>query len=165
MSKPMEWQAVWDGKPYAFSLERRFGKPMLLTVNGTQTIEIPMKPSFWNFEAPVEIDGKQARLVLITGFTKSRADLVVNGRYLSTGAEYRPMPKWVWAFLVPLAPLVVAGGALGAMIGVLGFWFCTSVAKGRRGVALRVLSCLGIAALAWVAFFIVAGIFQGLIQG
>lgn len=152
--KPIRWQAVWDGEPYAFSLTRRFGEHMLLRVNDEQSIEIPVKffGSYTDYDTPIEINGKPAHFVL-GGLFNNRPDIVAEGRYLSTGAPYRPVPRWAWVFLVPLVPMMFLG-ALGVPACFLGLWFCTRAARIRGTTALRVLACLGVAALTWAVYLL-----------
>ena len=162
--KQKTWQAVLDNVSHTFTLDIA-RKGYTLSVDGETRLSAPTK---WRsllagYDLPFELNGRNLRLIISPD--NKNVDIVADGRYLSNGKAYFPLPKWSWAFLFPIIPIALMGGALGALCGVLGFSFCIRVAKTSMNVALRVILCLAITALAWVAYFALALIFAGLVSG
>jgi hypothetical protein len=68
-----------------------------------------------------------------------------------------PLPAWVWVFVVACAaiPVVSLGGAVPAVLGVLGAGGCVSTAK-AKGLPLvaRLGICLAITVACWIGFIV-----------
>ena len=126
-----------------------------LTVDGTETT-LPRKAmrNFTGTDYPVLIGGRECQL-RIAG---SKADIAVDGYFSDSGKPYTPLGKvpwwgWVFAVLCFMVPIVSRGGALPVLIGLLGAMGCTKVSVSPDlSVPFRVLCCLGITVLVWIAF-------------
>ncbi|MBO5200517.1 MAG: hypothetical protein J6B93_04470, partial [Clostridia bacterium] len=94
--------------------------------------EIKLSRNFLNeftgIDQPIDIGGKICRFILIGRF----ADVVVDGKYLSSGLDYKPLkniPWWTWVFvaLCALMPVVALGGAFPVAIAILGSIWCVRI--------------------------------------
>ena len=130
-----------------------------MSVDGTVALKTPKKwlASMVGYDLPLNLDGRDMRLVIPLAY--KNADIAVDGRYLSNGKKYVPLPKWIWAFLFPIGLLVVTGGFIGAFTGILGFFVCQKAAKSSLNTLFRVLICIGIMVLAWILYAAIVVVF------
>ena len=137
-----------------------------LTVDGESSVIQPkLKPALLGLtEQPLTVGGRDCQLVIIG----RKADLAVDGVYLTSGQPYVPyqsLPGWAWIFLVLCILMCLTGGALPMGIGLGSAIWCgrTSVSP-HLSTAMKVLTCVGITVLAWIALFttalVVALLFQ-----
>jgi hypothetical protein len=160
MAKQTVWQAKLDGADHAFALDVSRGPKSVYTlrVDGEIRLSFPAK---WSsifsdgYDVPFSLNGRDARLVVLMN---GKADIVVDGRRLSNGKPYVPMPGWAWVFGVQVIILGVMGGALGALCGLAGFSVCVRVSRTSLHAALRVLLGVVISILAWAVYFVVGGL-------
>jgi len=150
--KITQWECQIDGRGYAFSHEKVKGKHVL-TSNG---VPIEIKGGFLSmilgFDETFMLDGKETRLVI----EKNVPDVVADGVYTQSGKVYTQRPGWVlvFAILCLLIPIVSLGGAIPAVLGILGIAFCVSVSKSSMSVSARVIVCILITLAAWVLWFL-----------
>lgn len=152
MKAPTEWQSNINGQIYNFSHSIVLGKHNL-TINGvSNTIKGSFFSSILGFDEPINFDGIEARLVV----ERKKPDIVVNGVYLQSQKPYIPRPKWsiVFVILCILIPIISLGGALPAVIGVVGALACVQISKTSLPVAARIALCILITAAAWVLWFV-----------
>jgi hypothetical protein len=155
------WQAKVNDTERAFTLDIiPSGKEagFTLSVDGAAALRAPKKwlASLTGYDLPFKLDGKDMRLVIPPN--GKNADVAADGLYLSSGKKYVPLPKWIWAFLFPILVLVITGGAIGALCGLAGFSVCQKASKSSLNTPLRVAVCIGIMALAFALYFVVAGV-------
>ena len=94
-------------------------------------------------EIPFSVDSAEYRFVIYPG----KADIVYDGRWLSTGEPYTPPQKpsafaLVFAFLCFACPAISLGGALPAAVGAAGFMLCLAVIRSRLKNIFKVLLSL-----------------------
>ena len=160
--KEQQKEMLLDGQVRTFRLN--FGKPYVLTVDGEVSLEARSKwysSLIGGDDFPFSHYGHELRLTTDgTDF-----DVVKDGVYLGSGKKYVPAPKWIWAFIIALVPLVFVGGAIGAIFGLVGAAICAKVAKSAINTVLRVLLCLLITGLSWVGYLVIGTLVAGLIMG
>jgi len=163
------WQAKVNNAERTFTLDViPAGKEsgLTLSADGAVLLKAPRKwlPALFgiDYDLPFNLDGQELRLIVSPNYKK--ADIVSDGRYLSNGKKYAPLPKWIWAFLIPILPLIFLGGAFGALSGILGFVFCQKAAKSSLKTPIRVIICIGIMALAFALYFGIAVVLQMVIK-
>jgi hypothetical protein len=83
---------------------------------------------------------------------------------LTSGKKYVPLPKWIWAFLVPIFFLIISGGFIGAVFGLLGFSVCQKVARSSLNTVIRIIICIGVMFVAWLLYFILSLLLQGILK-
>lgn len=123
-----------------------------LMINGK---EVALKKSpfqaFVGLDQPINIAGKECRFVLIG----NKADIAIDGTYIDSNKAYVPlksMPWWAWIFIISCiaVPIVSLGGALPVVIALLCSIWCVRVSVSPNiKTTIKLLCCLGIAALAW----------------
>lgn len=154
-----QWNLTVAGLPYAVTFKSSIwsGKKRLI-VNGQETIiKNKFAYDYVGMDVPVEIGGKECRLVMAGG----DADLAVDGVFISSGEPYEPlakMPKWNWIFIVACVAIfaVSGGGALPVLCAMLGAMFCTRVACSKKPLGAKIISCIGITGAAWLIWFVAA---------
>jgi len=151
VGKVKEWESTINGKEYKFSCKKTFGGQEF-TVNGeTQKVKPGIKSRFIDFDEPVQFDGIQARL-FIEG---DEPDLVIDGKLVNRGEPYYPAPGWVLVFcalIVPI-PIVALGGIIPMLIAMGGIALCVFFAKASMPTIAKLIACIVITIVAWVAFF------------
>jgi hypothetical protein len=154
-SRQNTWQEIVDGVSRTFTVDIK-KQAFNLSVDGTACLNGSFKylGTLTGHDFPFALDGQDLRLTISPNLKEM--DIVKDGVYLSSGKAYVPFPKWAWLFVVPLLPLVYVGGALGALIGIVGLSMCAKASKASMGIIVRVLLCLGSTAAAWAVYFIVA---------
>ena len=115
---------------------------------GGNKIEIPrgvkvLRETGGVVEIPFSVDSAEYRFVIYPG----KADIVYDGRWLSTGKPYTPPQKpsafaLVFAFLCFACPVISLGGALPAAVGAAGFLLCLAVIRSRLKNIFKVLLSL-----------------------
>lgn len=129
-----------------------------ITIDGNEEIVRPQGTQnlLGLIDHPLTVGGKECRLVAVG----TKADLVVDGQYLTGKRPYVPyqkLPKWAWVFIGLCLLICVNGGAISFAIG-----FFSAMQCGRTAVSpyaetkTKVLSCIGITVAAWVAIFILS---------
>jgi hypothetical protein len=97
-----------------------------------------------------------------TGFS-FKYDCTIDNRSVETGQEVLPplpLPGWAWIFIIAcgIIPILTLGGAIPAVIGVGGAFFCASVAKdSSKETGTRVAICSGITILCWIIVLVLLG--------
>jgi hypothetical protein len=80
------------------------------------------------------------------------------------GSAADPVPKWTWPFMIACGaiPVISLGGAIPAVIAVLGVAGIVPVSRATRwSVAMRALACALIVVMCWGAFGLMIMGFQG----
>lgn len=160
MANNRQWRANIDGAAYdiAFKPGVWTGKHKLI-ING-ETVDLPKKAfaGYTGMDIPVQIGPKEGRFVLV----ENKADIALDGVFLGSGKPYAPLapiPKWAWIFVALCAaiPVVTMGGAVSAVLGLLGVVFCLRVARSQSmKTGVKALACAGITILTWGTFFLLA---------
>ena len=102
-----------------------------------------------------KVNEKEVRLV----FKGNKADLAVDGYYIDSKKEYIPlmeMPNWVWIFIIGCMaiPFYTFGGAVPAVIGIVGAILCAKVSvQLSMGTPLKAFLSLLITGLSWFILF------------
>jgi len=152
MAKITEWESQYNGQTYTFSHEKVKGK-RILKVNGEAT---EIKPGFWSFllslDEPFTFEGKEARFVEIGG----EFDIAVDGILLKSGKPYVKQPKWIVAFFVPLIPLFINSGVVGAIGAIVGAAALQAVGRKLLPVLIKVLISIGIVVATWIVVIVIA---------
>lgn len=150
------WKISINGENHevVFTPNQWSGKYKLM-IDG-KDIELKISPfqAFFGTDQPINIAGKECRLVLIG----NKADIAVDGTYIDSNRQYVPlkgMPWWTWIFIVACIaiPIVSLGGALPVIFALFGSVYCVRVSVSpNMNTAKKILCCFGIAALAWALF-------------
>jgi len=162
-----KWQESLGGVPHIFELYRTsLGKKGCLDLYIDGVVALSVQPrwteSFSGADYPFTFNGYEMRLIIAGA--NGNAELVVDGHNLSTGKPYKPQPKWVWIFAVQVFVLGYMGGILGALCGIGGALIGYKVARSNMNTVVRLLICLVIIALSWLAYLIFAVAFAGLMN-
>jgi hypothetical protein len=128
-------KVMLDGKP----VEGKKGRHQLLDSQGN-TVELRLKPNFFDAVPKVEIAGKAIEL-----------------------APPLPWHAYVWSGL-PLL-LVVAGGAIGGACGAVAYFANIRFFRSKEGAAAKFVITGLISVAAMVVYFVVAGAFYFLLGG
>jgi len=154
MANMTQWQSQIDGRHYYFSHERKGGRHTLVVNGMPMEVKASFMSSILGFDEHIQLDGRDARLVL----EKNQPDIVVDNVHLRSGKPYVKRPAWVIAFaiLCILIPIVSLGGALSALIGFGGAAACVAISKSLLPTPARVVLCTVVTIAAWIAFFILA---------
>jgi hypothetical protein len=165
MAKQTVWQAKLDGTDHSFALDVSRGPKSVYTLRVDEEIRLSF-PAKWSsffsggYDVAFTLNGRDVRLVVLMN---GKADIVADGRRLSDGKPYVPMPGWSWIFGIQVIILGIMGGALGVLCGLAGFSACVRVARTALHTVLRVLLCVIFSALAWVVYIVIGFIVIGLI--
>jgi len=164
MAKQSTWQVKLDGEMHTCTLKYGMKTGYTLNVDGVDLFSA--RPNWIAMlsgsEFPFEFNGR--KLLLVISPNSNKGDIVADGCYLSTGKPYIPLPKWAWIFIFPLFPLVITGGAIGAMCGILGFGICAKLVRNSSNTKIQILLCVIMVVLTWVAYFIIASLFMALLK-
>jgi len=152
MKKPTEWSSEIDGKSYAFSHQIIKGKHTLAVNGVSNTIKAGFVSSVIGFDEKFDLEGKEARLVMV----KNEPDIVVDDVFLRSGKNYVQRPAWAMVFIVAciLIPIISLGGALPIVLGFGGAGACVAVSKTSLTNIVRIILCIAITILAWVLWFL-----------
>lgn len=151
MKNQEQWQSTINDKNYEFSYKKNKGNHEI-SVNGTM---VSLKAGLWSsllgFDENFTFDGTEARLIV----DGKGPDVAVNGAYLQSGKKYIERPAWVMIFVILciLIPVLSLGGALPVLLGLGGAAICVGASKADLPMAVRILLCIAITALAWGALF------------
>lgn len=156
MIKTKQWSVNIDGANYqiTFTPNQWSGKHKL-EVNGKQ-VELQKSPfqTFTGMDRPLKLGNKECRFVIIGNMV----DIAVDGAYIESKKPYVPLksiPWWSWIFVFACIaiPIVALGGALPVVIAMFGAIYCVRVSVSPyTKTSKKVLSCIGITALAWGVF-------------
>ncbi|HWP07316.1 MAG TPA: hypothetical protein VNN72_16305 [Polyangiaceae bacterium] len=98
-------------------------------------------------------NGSELKVRVATGLVAA-VELFIDGKPVP-GSAAVPLPKWSYFFIGGCAviPIVAAGGAIPAAIGVSGALGCAALARDEsKSVAVRLTLCTAITVVAWIAF-------------
>lgn len=168
MAITKRWDLNVSGYIYAVTYEPAgFGKQPTLDVNGTLIpIEKQHRKPFIGIERPFYIGDKEFVLTVIG----NTADIAVDGYYIDTQKPYvpfQPIPWWNWIFVAICVaiPIVALGGAIPAMLGIVGTSLCTRTsATPSYSVSRKLITCIAISVAAW-ALFILMLVMTSLLMG
>lgn len=96
--------------------------------------------------------------------------LAANGVYLDNGEVYAPktpIPAWFWIFAVLnlLIPIVSLGGAVNALIGLVGATICANIVrKPTMTTMVKIIICLLVTAAAWAIWLFFIGIMSNILN-
>ena len=108
----------------------------------------------------ITIGNKECRFVS----SGNKADIVVDGVYVDSKKQYIPSESiqwWGWIFVVMCVaiPIISLGGALPALIGMVGGVYCIRISVSPyRKTGSKVLACSGITITAWLLFLLLIAI-------
>jgi hypothetical protein len=139
-----------------------------ITVDG-QVVERTRTGLDFGSQHPIEIAGYPGTVIIRSNGLTYTYDLIVNGRSLRTGqpvvaepeAPAAGFPCWGWVFIAACAmiPLLSAGGALSAAIGLGGAMACAGMLRDEaRSELVRLMLCFSVTFFCWVLF---AGVIVG----
>ncbi|HAN21896.1 MAG: hypothetical protein A2Y15_06180 [Clostridiales bacterium GWF2_36_10] len=151
------WMVDIDGTVHSITYSAGvFSKPKV-TVNGNIIpFKSPVFRDFTGMDIPILINNKEMRLVVIG----NKADLAMDGKFINSGKPYVPlakMPAWTWLFVIACCAIfvVAVGGAIPAVISVLGSIYCVRVSiNNNLNTQMKMLICLGITIAAWLVYYI-----------
>lgn len=157
-----QWEIQVEGVPHVVEYKQSSwtGKREIL-VDGNKVLE--GRPNFLDPSAdmPFKIGNTDCRLKIKAGLLLPDYDLIVGGRSLKTGqpvAPYQPaspMPVWGWLFVVACIaiPIVALGGLIPVVIGLVGAGGCYRLARSSSmDTSTRLLACIGVTVVCWIAF-------------
>lgn len=158
MGKVKSWNTNILGKASEITVEfHNFsGKHKLLVDGKEEKLKHTFKTKLTGLDHGFKVNEKEVRLVI----TGNKADLAVDGYYLDSKKEYIPlmeMPNWIWIFIIGCLaiPFYTLGGAVPAVIGMLGAILCAKVSVHPSiGTPLKVIISLLITGLSWVVLFV-----------
>jgi hypothetical protein len=160
--KKLQWNIQLEGVNHTVEMTNGF-KGKQIFVNGENINYQPTKKQFTVFagvQDEFEYQGHKIMIVTEPSFGKARQEIAVDGISVETGQPIvlpLPVPKWGWIFVFACFCIICLGGALPAMIGFIGAMACAKISRmGRKGTAFKVLCCLGVTIVCWVAMLIVA---------
>ena len=162
MGRVTKWECQYGDKNYSFSHEKLIGKHVL-KIDG---VPVEIKPSFINslyffgFDEPFNFGDKEARLVI----EGKKPDIVIEGKYLSSGKQYIATPKWFMVFIILLFPLIIVGGALGGVFLAVGSLLCKKVSRLDKSNTTRIALCVTISIGSWLAWLVI-GVFIRVLIG
>jgi hypothetical protein len=153
MPKIQKWSTVINETSYQITLTpNQWSGNHRLTVNGKEMV-LPRKPfqAFTGLDTPIRLGEKEAHFVLIG----SKSDIAIDGIFLRSGKPYMPLkglPWWIWMFVIAFAaiPVITLGGALPAVIAVIGAMWCVRIAiLPTLNTGLKIFICFAVTASAW----------------
>jgi len=159
MSKIQEWNVEIEGQQYEIIYKPNIwsGKNNL-TVNGEETVlKSKGLQALAGIDAPIDVGGKKLQFVRVG----QKADIAMDGTYLDSKKEYKPIGKvpwwgWVFAVLTIAIPIVSGGGAFPAMIGFVAAIGCIRVSvQLQMKTVVKAFICFGITILAWLLLVLV----------
>lgn len=153
MKPPVRWESQISGNHYTFCYEI-IAREHTLTINGLPQ-KFPL--AFFDFlgpDKPFMLGGQEARLVV----DGNKTDIAVDGVFLRSGRQYVKRPAWAWVFiaLCMLLPIISLGGALPALFGFGGAYFCVRMSKAPMHAALRAFLCTLITLAVWGVWLLVS---------
>jgi hypothetical protein len=166
LARIKEWSTTVDGLKYNISFKpNNWSGKHALTVNG-DAVELKKEAfqAFKGIDQPVILGSKEARFVLIG----SKADIAIDGFYLDSKKPYMPLekvPKWAWVFIVLCLaiPVIAMGGAVPAVLAILGSMNCVRVSRTPNlKTPIKLLICTAITAAAWILFYLFLVVISGL---
>jgi len=167
--KEITWQETIDGIVHDFALMTDYsgkGKAIrILSIDGQQVASAPVGSSEFLTGSDISFEMGGRKMNLVVAPNGKKADVVVDGYYLSNGKSYTPLPTWIWAFLVLNMALLFVGGALGAAIGFLGAGICLKIGRISMNAAAKIGICLAVTILAWIGYFAIGFMLVGGING
>ena len=148
MNREHRWTKEGEGAPLEFSYTK-WNKVHAITINGN-TFKFSQKWTEWivGLDEEFTFNEKKARLVV----RGKNLDVVIDGKFTKDGSDYTPSPKWIWVFIVlcGLIPISTLGGALPAVIGVLGIQGCIMIVRTSMSRGVQILLCSLVTVFAWV---------------
>lgn len=150
-----------DNNKYNIEYKRNMwtGKEILV-INGEE-IQLPKKSfrAFTGIDVPVVLGNNKCRFVSIG----SKIDIAHDGKYLISGNKYiglNPISWWCWIFitLCLAIPVISLGGALPAVIAVMGVMGCTRINVGDKSTILKVTLCFLVTVMCWITFLLLLSI-------
>ena len=112
-------------------------------------------------EYEIPLGSKKGTIILKN---MSAPQLIIDGKDCATGEDYVPVktPKWAYLF-VALHFINCINGALGAVLAVIGVSLTVAVAGNKKmNVAIRVVLCIAILLVAFLAVFGIALLASGM---
>lgn len=160
MARKKEWHINIEGKEYSVLLERNMWSGLQkLYVNGVlQDLKIITFQTLRGLDLPLEIGGKECRLIIVGG----KADIVVDEVFLDSGKVYFPfikLPLWTWIFILAsiAIPIVNQGGLVPVIIGAYGAIFCMRIGiSPYMKTSMKLLASLGVVLLTWSVYVLFA---------
>jgi len=104
MGRAIEWESTIDGKCYEFSYQY-VQRKHLLTVNGEE-MSIRTSLSWPQLTRKFDLNGQEARLVIIENDFGRTIDIIYDGMYLRSKKKFTQLPKQDTAILIVLSALV-----------------------------------------------------------
>lgn len=159
------WDVIINGQSYHVEL-----KGSKIAVNGTtmklKDLKKERKMHYGTWEIP--LGGTRAILYGSGWLAGIQQRLVMDGRDVATGEEYRPvekLPVWAYIFIV-LHAVNLLNGAFGACLAVIGITATISISANEKfPLAVKLLLSLALLVIAAVMIFGMAVGIGGLIYG
>lgn len=157
MSKVKSWKTSFLGEISEITVEfHNFTGKHKLFVDGKElSLNHTFKTKLTGLDYGFKVNEKKVRLV----FKGNKADLAIDGYFMDSKKEYIPlmeMPNWIWIFIIGCLaiPFYTLGGAVPAVIGMLGAILCAKVSvQPSMGVPLKAFLSLAITGLSWFLLF------------
>jgi len=148
----LEWTSEIKGKRYEF-FYRGTLFDQILVVNGTPQRLNNSLSSILGFDEEFDLEGTKARLVI----EKGEPDIVIDGKFVSSGEEYKPKPKFAVVFAcLCLAILFTMPAGMWIMPGLLGAGGAVAiigVTKSDMPSSRKLLFCVSITIVVWTLRF------------
>lgn len=158
MANEKRWVVEVEGKQYQITFKPNIwtGKHTL-KVNGIPTdLKRTKFQSFTGLDQPIMLGNKEARLVMIG----RKVDIAIDGVYIDSKKPYLPLKSlrwWSWVFVLAcmIIPIISMGGALPAMIGVLGSMYCVKIGVSPyMRTPFKILASFAVIVISWTLFIL-----------
>ncbi|MDD2370992.1 MAG: hypothetical protein PHQ32_03205 [Firmicutes bacterium] len=158
MAKPQTWKIQIGDITHEVVLKKDvlFNKHKLIIDGTEKNLSNSLKNNWIGIDEPIMIGNKEAI------FTRrgSTFDIVIDGFYVDSKKEYKPLNKmawWSWIFVVLclLIPLLAIGGILPVLFGISGAVLCVQVSTNpTMKLLMKILLNILITVIAWFCFYV-----------
>ncbi len=158
MPKAQKWNVEIEGQTYEIIYKPNvWSDKTNLTINGeTTAIKSNGLQALAGIDTPITVGGKKLQFVRVG----QKADIAMDGIYLDSKKEYKPIGKvpwwgWIFAVLGIVIPVVSLGGALPVLLGIAAAVSCIRISvQPQMKTAVKAFICFGITVLAWILFLL-----------
>lgn len=146
MSEPITWENQIDGQDYVFTYQR-LNKEHVIKIND-KTFSFKFKLiDIFDFERVIDLDGKEAVFIM----EGSVPDVALNETFTKSQKLCVKRPQWSWIFVILNALIFpMRFGLIPLALAFFGTAVCVRLSKSRMHVALRIVLCAIITAVAWL---------------